>query len=429
MNPIRLTEIAYSSEWFLAKLYPALKHDEIKDLFQLVSVGGRQKDVQSVLERIAEIKKLKEKEKAEESNYAKRNNSAETQSLDSIETRLRENTLDYFPFESHGEEVVLPTKMFENSDAIYICTTNVTHPGTISEAIKAKKPILCEKPVCIVLGKDGIADNNQLSRLENIAQTLYSDAIIIDAEHYSYKPSSMNFYRNIEKILNGREVVEIRGEIIEHDSPAKDRVVKLLSQESRTGLLTDTGVHLLSFASNLGYRATPIKAEHGMFHGKCQESDKEIRYNTETATKATYELNADTETPNRYIRNGTMFYLTVEKFGQYSGMTKSKKLNLNLSDGSTLTINFDDKNGNLSETRDSPDGLVGTIITHPLTPGINSSEYVNILKEFERTIRNPNQRALTDFKNSLRTMKAIYETYIKAPIIDQNNITLKYGNN
>lgn len=432
MNSIRLTEIAYSSEWFLAKLYPALKHEEIKNLFELVSVGGRQKNIQAVLKRIEEIKKLKEKERVGESDYAKRNNSAETQSLDSIETRLRENTLDYFPFESQEEDVILPTEMFEKSDAIYICTNNATHASIIEIARKMRKPILCEKPLCVLLGlreNKGKADRTQLSLLEKMAQNLYGDEVIVDAEHYSYKPSSMNFYQNIEKLLHGRQIVEIHGEIIEHDSPAKDRVIKLLNQESRTGLLTDTGVHLLSFVSNLGYLSKPIAAEHGMFNGICKETCQKISYNVETATKATYELSADEETKNEYIRNGAKFHLTVEKFGQYSGMVKSKKIDLTLSDGSTLTIDFDNKTGNLSENRDSPDGLVGTIISHPLTPGISSSEYVNILKEFEKTIRNPNQRALTDFRNSLRTMKAIYETYTTTPIIDKNNITLKYGNN
>jgi len=269
-----------------------------------------------------------------------------------------------------------------------------------------------EKPTCVVLDKNGEANSDQLNRLEEIAAKDSGQFVFMDAEHYSYKPVSMNFYRNIETLLRGREIVGARGRIIEHDDPNKIRVRNLLKKSSQTGLLTDTGVHLLSFVSNLGYNAKPKEAKHNIFPG----------YDVETGSRASYEILSCSETKKRFVREGARFELHIEKFGQHSTSPEAKEMMFILSDGTSLVLDFTRKDGAIIERNYSTDGLVGAEVIHPLTRGASSSEYVNILNEFKAAIGDFSKKPLTDYRNSIRTMNALYQTYKVFPVTDSANV-------
>lgn len=413
----KLAEVAFSSEWFLAKMFHALEESEIRELFELKTIAGRQPDKEAAIRRMLELRSEKENENVH-MDYARRNGSAEIQSLSSLEAMLRGNKLDYFVVDERTGTI--DDKIFDNCDGIYISTNNATHAKLILQAAERGIPVLCEKPLCVLLDENLRATDSQLVEIRSLVNR---NIVLLDAEHYSYKAAAQNFYRNIENILHGREIVKIKGEIIECDSPSKGRNLKLLSKKSRTGLLTDTGVHPLSFVANLGYYAVPEDAEYGIFEGIDVEAGKRVAYEAETSCKATYVLHPDKTSQKRVIRDGAKFELEVEKFGQYRRLGKSKKLVLTLSDNSTLTLDFDDKEGKICEDAN------GIIIPHrPITP-VNPSEYINILQEFNRAIDNPSYHALTDFRNSIRTLQSIYETYKLRQITENQNRKIHYETN
>lgn len=412
MKTIDMIQIGYNSEWFLGKAYQALKERKIERRINLVSVCGVEDTKEDAINNLQDRKAKNKKIKA----YGARNLSAEMKSINMMTKRLKNRTLDYHHVNG---DFSLPLRAHEGGNRIvYICSTNRTHVGYLEDAVKHGAHVILEKPAIVVMDENGDADDSQLRELENIVKKCPTNLKLIDAEHYAHKEASEIFYSKLEEILASQQIKKVECTLYEPDQSDKERNVYLLNRKSRTGLLTDTGVHLLSFVSNLGASAHPIKerVKYGMH----------ARYNVETSVNAEYRIKNDEKKrigEKSYFTPDATISLDLEKFSKERkerNVPETKKtVVFTLTDDTEVVVDL--LRNTVVKRKDREED-----VSYKLNRKYNKNEYVNVMQDAHATISGKQPRARSELRDSLKTMRAIYETYLLTPITNEENIEERY---
>jgi len=294
-------------------------------------------------------------------------------------------------------------------DIVSIFSPNALHTDYSEDAIYHKKHILCEKPLCVVTDIDGKASGRDLDTLIRLNEERESKGLIfMDAEHYSSKSASKIFFDNIGEIV-GRygKITEVRGYLEEKDNPDKSRTRKLLCRQNQTGLLLDTGVHLLSMITGIGGELRGIEnAVYGMHPD----------YNVET--KADVDLNASGE----FFEGNVPVHLKIGKFiNLYEEPRDGEKKQIEFDfekDGVTNTLVVDFKTGEVRYSNGEE------LVENPIYEYSNI-EYVNVLNELYDCINNQREPR-TSATNSIKILDAIHRCYRDFPvsIMECSNILL-----
>jgi predicted dehydrogenase len=301
-------------------------------------------------------------------------------------------------YHSVNGDCTLPSQLYDKSEAIVVHSKNITHLSYLEDILNHGKHVLCEKPLVALLDKNGKPNDRQLTELENLVQDPKNANIkMVDAEHYSYKKPSLIFYQNLDEILTSEDgkrlkIKRVVGELKEVDDPTFWRTKDILSQQAQTGLLGDTMCHLLSFISNLGGRAKPTKREYDSFKEYVLDTHDKVLYNISNKKNENFEEGASAE-------------LTVSKFiNQFKQEEKeeSKFMKFILSDDSEVKVDF--RKGTVIKQKGEKTQ------TYSAKSSLDSNEYVNILNHFYEVVTK-GVRPLTDFENSIETLRAIYESY------------------
>ncbi len=404
-----MTQIGHDSEWFHAKAFPALQSGKIRKKIKLEGVCGIYSTPEDAIEHLKERKGNKIAQ-ATAKNYGARNIEAETKSIDDMIELIETGKLTYHHVNG---DFSLPLKAHEGKNkVVYICSMNRTHYGYLKDAVSHGAHVILEKPAVVVMDEKGNADDFQLKELEEVVKSCPESQRMIDAEHYAHKEASTIFYSKLEDILGKEKIEKIECTLYEPDKTDKPRNVNLLNKKSRTGLLTDTGVHLLSFVSNLGGTATPIPEtiKYGI-HPK---------YEVETSVNAKYTIENN---QGEYFAEGATVSLDLEKFSEErknpTAQKTEKKVIFTLTDKSQVVIDL----------------LTNTVIkinsngkarNFKLGKKYDPNEYMNVMQDAYETITGKKAKARSDLRDSVRTMRAIYETYKIAPITDNTNIEARY---
>ena len=227
-----------------------------------------------------------------------------------------------------------------------------------------------------------------------MAETENIGSVLMDAEHYSYKKAALTFYENLDFLLeNGkRKIKQVHGEIKEFDSPDFGRTKDILNLGSETGILTDTGVHLLAFISNLGARATPTSAKYDRFKG----------YDVETSFRGEYAITGN----NRVFAKNATFAIDIAKFTDLfinPELGESKLIRFTLDDDTEIIVDF--SNGIVKK------GGIECTFRY----SISNNEYTNIFGHFFESLNNKTL-PLTRFSRSIKTLDSIYQTYNLFPL-------------
>lgn len=386
MEQLQSTQVAYNAEWALAKFFSALREDGISERFLLKSVCGLEKDYREAIKSL-EIGIRMREELLEQEGWRTRQRNEEIKSANELIRRLNNSDIEYIRV---NEDNGLPVRVYNSSDAVVIHSSNVFHLPYIIDAINNGVNVICEKPLIPVIDENGKPNRDSLNSLEDIVANADPSLVLMDAEHYSYKIASLIFYENLERILNGKKIREINGEIKEIDNPFFWRTQEILSCKNQTGLLGDTMCHLLAFISNLGGEARPLKREYAQY------KNNGTKYNIDTYDHVEYYIEED-----RYFAGGATADFTVTKFVDRKRTPEnqeSKYIKLILDDGSEVVVDF--RKGTVKKD----DQRVA--YRYPLS----KNEYVNSLGHFYEAVRNRNS-PLTDFRNSIKTLNSIYDSY------------------
>lgn len=384
LQEYKCIQIACDSEWAIKRFFGAIRDKRLQKLFQLVAVCGIQKDAKEAIESLEKgiIGNGSPEEMKENARF------------------LRQKLLseEFLYFHVNGD-CSLPEELYEKGpEIVVIHSKNTTHLGYITDGIKHKKNVLCEKPLVPVLDENGNPTEKYLKELEKIVETTNGGLVLMDAEHYSQKKASIIFYENLEDILKDennktRKIKSIEGSLIEIDNPYKWRTLAVLSIENQTGLLGDTMVHMLSFISNLRGRAIPVYREYDKFE------DKKVKYDVDTYNQVEYKIE---NAGRNFFTEEAKASLTVAKFADKAGKEDKKEIKFVLDDNSKIVLDF--KTGSVTKTKNSKTK------SYSEKSIISSNEYINVLNHFYNSL-STGQKPLTSFDNSLLTLRAIYNTY------------------
>ena len=391
VEKIPILQVAYKSEWALAKFFQALKEGEIPEKFILKTICGRE-DTKELAYKALKKAVMDRVKYLEDGGCRSGNRTKEIDSILELMEGFFSNGIKYL---KTNRNKTLVEEAYEGIEGVIIHSKNTTHRGYIKQAFDKGKHIICEKPLVTVLDEWGNADERDLKFLEDIVNS-NNGLVLMDAEHYSYKKPSIIFYEKLEEILSGSRIRGIEGYINEIDDPNFGRTKDVLNLENRTGILTDTVIHLLAFISNLGGKAVPTSARYGIYKG----------YDVETGVKAEYNIEGN----SKYFMEGAKASFQAMKFidKQIKPENQETKLiKFSLEDDSEIIINFRD--GTLKKSK----GGVEQDIKFRFD--INKNEYVNILNFFNEAVGN-HTKPRTDFRNSAVTLRSIYETYRDFPI-------------
>jgi len=391
-NLLEKTKIFWAgptSTWGLKKFLKTMQDPYIGSLFELSGVIGR-KTVEE------DAKSIKEKSEKDVSglNFSK---------------SILNGDIPHYKYETINGETQIPEVIFDTPlGSIYICSNNTRHLDQISYSARRGIHTLFEKPACVVLDEQGMAYDGQIKQLEALVET-NPQVVIMDAEHYAYKALSQWFHKEFTKTLGNRKISHMNATIIEKDNADCQRNKNMFAIGERTGLMTDVGVHALSYITNQNAKVTPQKDNifYGFYPG----------YETETFVRAKYDIFPERNSP---FANDAIASIAIEKFTQKRKepektrpFDSDKRITFTLTDKSQVELNFNDGTAYTI----SPSGN-RTAITN--TNKYSQNEYINSLKEFNDSIRTGNA-PLTDIRNSLKTMHAIYDTYKVAPPSDKKN--------
>jgi predicted dehydrogenase len=397
LNKIKLVQIAYKSEWALARFFEALKNPDISSKFFLETICGREASdtdaVDALTKRITEIKKAIE---AKEWRAEQRNK--EMENANYLISLLASKKIKYCQVR---KDTRLPQAVYDHDfgKALVVHSLNITHTNYIRDGLLHKANILCEKPLTTVVDIEGNPDDSSIRSLETIVRNLKGDLVLMDAEHYSYKKPSLIFYEKLEQLLadkngNIRKIKKVEGEIMEIDKPDWKRTREILSFErNQTGLLGDTMCHLLAFISNLGGRAIPEERTFDCYPG----------FDADTLNNVKYKIINSDLLKNYFAQNATAD-LRVAKFidkikGTKKDVKESKFIKFILEDNSSITLDF--KQGTLTK-----DGKDCSYFRY----AVSGNEYVNILNIFHEAIEDK-RKPLTDYRSSMDTLQSTFETY------------------
>lgn len=396
---ITLDQIAYKSEWALAKFFDScFNNDSIKEKFMLRSICGREKTKEDALEALitSAQKKVEILEKTHHSKSPQR--FTEVRNLLNLMRALSSNIIQYHFLNGGG---TLPPKN-SNYNALVIHSSNKSHINYIQQGIDLGEHILCEKPLIPVIDAFGRPDDSGINQLENIIKKAPKNLVFMDAEHYSYKEPALVFYQMLNECLEGKKIKRVEGEIREFDDPSWDRTKDILNlHKSQTGLMGDTLCHLIAFISNLGGQAVPVSREYANY-------DKNgVTYDVDTYDKVDYSIK---NIFGNYFSKEASASFVVAKFidkMKTQNTEESKYIKFILEDNSEITIDFRKKT--VEKKKNGHKWLVTS-----QDKGINSNEYVNILNQFYDSIINE-AKLRTNFTNSLTTLRSIHDAYALSP--------------
>lgn len=398
---LNLGGISFTSEWMEYQLLEALFNDkDISKKFSLSWVSGKESNFQQVEKRILEevIGKSTELEETigTPSEWRVKNTITESRNLLTLLEKINTKEVGYYQMNRRGNDI--PKAAYDDLDLVAIFAINALHIDYIEDAIYHNVHILCEKPLAVVTDITGKADRRSLDRLIELDDSRKKKGLIVmDAEHYSSKIAAKVFFDHIKEMADKYgKITEVRGYLEEKDNPEKTRTRDLLCLENQTGLLLDTGVHLLSMITGIGGDFGEVQeAKYGM-HSK---------YDVETA--ADVELGAKGE----YFSGKVPVYLKVGKFiNQYEQPKDEEKKQVEFTfekneKKTTVTVNF--KTGKVTDT---------TGENWHEKPHIHSPvEYVNILNELYSCIQNRTDPR-TKLSNTIKILDAIFRTHEKFPV-------------
>jgi predicted dehydrogenase len=390
---IKLAQIAYMSEWALAKFFESLKSDGIPDRFRLGAVCGQEPNRENAIDNLRKGIETRLNSLAK-SGFRQGNRRYEIVNCVGLIDYLRERSIKYFRVNGNDS---LPPQIYKlGIDAVVIHSLNTSHLGYITDAHAHGIHVLCEKPLVPVLVRGNRPYDGDLARLEDLASKTPEGLVMMDAEHYSYKLPSLVFYENLEEILKGRRIVNVEGEIKETDNPYLPRTQDILSLKNCTGILGDTMCHLLAFISNLGGKAKPIKRVYDEF------KDKKVQYHTDTYDHVDFEIE---DLGTGYFAKDAKASFKVGKFADRfaePAKKESKFIRFVLEDESEIILDF--KAGAIRSRRGCEE------MDYSFRYQIDRNEYVNILHAFYASIINKTQPR-TSFRRSALTLRAILESY------------------
>jgi len=398
-GPIRLGVVGYTSEWAAMMLYEAIFRYGLSNKFTIAAIAGREESAKDAMVRLLRksgdtnhslAMKL---EGAEDWRVGK--NLALVRNTSTLVEMLDNDLIRYFQITPSG---TLPDEFYspnENPlDAVGIYTANPYHLASFEDACNHGMNILLEKPSVPVIDTSGRADSADLDTLVRLNTNYSSRLILQDAEHYSAKRAAKTLFSNIWHMVSEfGEIESIKGEILEKDNPENPRTRALLRKENRTGLLSDTGVHLFSILTNLGYDIGEFNdAKYDIYPG----------YDIETYAQVKFDAT------HRLFNHSVNCEFTVAKFidkmkTEYKPKKESKKINITFETGKMVTVDF--REG----TVESSDGQFCYSTNRP------SFEYQTILEDFCNSIdraRNPR----TSIANSIRNLRAIHNALSKCEV-------------
>lgn len=401
---INIGGIAYTSEWMQYQLLEALFNAaDTKGKFNLSWIAGAESSLEGAEKRILEEVIEKSRELKEtigtDKEWRVKNTTQEARNILTLLDRLNNGVVNgavkYVQMNRRGCD--LPLHAYDEVDAVAVFTPNAMHLSYIDDALRLGKHVICEKPLVVVTDFSGKADRRKLDRLVELNEMRGKNgAIVIDAEHYSYKVPSKIFFDNIEKMVKIYGLItEVNGYLEEKDNPEKDRTRKLLCRENQTGLVLDTGVHPLSLITGIGGTFGDItSATYGMFPG----------YDVETS--AHIQLSAS----GAFFRENAIVTLSLGKFIDHYKQQKTeenKKVEFVFEkdrNKTVVVVNY--KTGTVSD-------LTGWVWDehHKYSP----IEYVNILNDLYECIAEK-RKPRTGISNSIAILDAIFRMYKKFPV-------------
>ena len=215
----------------------------------------------------------------------------------------------------------------------------------------------------------------------------------MDAEHYSAKKVSRILLDRIDELVEKYgKITNVIGELKEKDNPSSPRTKRVLSLDNRTGLLEDTGVHLLSFITNLGSRVETVS-------DVCH--DAYPNYDVETYASVGLSI-----TPTKLFSDSAEFRFTLAKFvdKMEEPQPESKFLEFTLKKSTTetkLRVDFLEQRIYLVGANDFKEEITSK-------KEYSKFEYVNILNDFYLAYAT-GVSPLTNFSKSIITLEGLYK--------------------
>jgi len=410
---ISISQIGYKSEWALAKFFEAyFNNQDINDKFLLTSICGRQNGQNQAINSL--VKGVKSRLEIIFNNPEWRAENRQKEALNSLDVidRVTSGEVGYSTIVNENGYDILDKQIYDNIEAIVIQSANRAHLNYIQNGFTNGMNLLCEKPIVSTHNNFGSLSDKQLKEVKKIIAK-NEDKVLMDAEHYSYKPASLKFYENLETILTGEnneplKIKGIMGDCFEIDKPSHPRTHDILDfEKSGTGLLGDTMCHLIAFVSNLNGSAVPIFREYSMFN------DGKEKYNADTYDAVKFDIiNRDKKVETRISPNNAGDYFEKDckaffRVGKFINLMdhpiekESKFIKFYLNDDSKVLVDF--KTGETKKCFSNK-----KVIDY--TSDANGNEYVNILNHFYEAIRG-GKMPITDFRNSVFTINSIFDSY------------------
>jgi len=212
------------------------------------------------------------------------NDKIEVNSASAIKTGMENGSIAFH--RTDGE--MLTREFLDSVDAVYIATPNSTHRAYAEQCIRAKKHVLCEKPLA-----------SSRTDVQAIARTaeLNQGNIYQIVSHYAYKKPFLVLMENISEWLRecGSGITHIDARVLQEMSEDvtgyssglpvyRPRLVNtVLSNEAGGGIIMDTVVHPLADIACLGGRVSEV------LDADAYNFDESV-FDTETAFSAELRL-------------------------------------------------------------------------------------------------------------------------------------------
>ncbi len=370
-EPIKLLHISCTSEWAQNRFLPVLFNDL---RFKLENAGDIVRERNRLQEQLSKSEAGK-----------------------TLWEKIESGATKYFPLSPMGGNG-LPYQAYEDVDALVIHCLNGSHLYYIEKAIMNGKDVICEKPLVPVMDSVGNADYSELDKLVEL--TMLGDKkelIMMDAEHYSAKRVSRILFDRIDELVEKYgKIIRVTGELKEKDNPLSPRTQRILSLDNRTGLLEDTGVHLLSFITNLESRVEKVNEV-------CYDtySKYDVKYDVETYASVRLSV-----APTKLFSDSAEFNFTLAKFvdKMEEPLPESKYLEFTLKKGTTetkLRVDFLEQKIYLMGKNDFNEEVTSKTEHSEL-------EYVNILNDFYQAYT-AGASLRTNFSKSINTLEGLYK--------------------
>lgn len=389
-----MLQVAYKSAWAIDTFFAALSNEHIAENFELSAVSGLEKDLGAAVFSLEEAIDYREAQLPYQPDKRKDRIRGQIKTARGLLDDLIKKKVRYV---SSNELKELGEEIRNIADAIVIHSVNPSHLEQINFGREHQLHVICEKPLVPILDKNGKSSREELDELSWIVNS-GNPALLVDAEHYAYKPSSMMFYKNVMDLITS-PIKRVVGEIMEIDHPNYRRTTQVLSRDNRTGLVTDTMGHLVSFITNLGAEIVPTDVKFASYPG----------YNVETYADAKYRVKA---LNNRFTKDATAELKVAKFIDRFKELrdveTKFIRFEFEKTDavGNPDYVQVNLNNGGIFVKKNGVEIYVKDEVP------ANPNEYVNLLTRVNYAIRNGDHSAVpTNARNSLTTLDAMVKTY------------------